>query len=553
MPDLSVLIPARNELFLSRTIDELVKNIRGDTEIIAVLDGEWAYPPVEDYPNVTLIYCAQSIGQRAATNRAAALSSAKYVMKLDAHCATDEGFDVKMMEIMQPDMTAVPIMRNLHAFDWVCKNGHRRYQSPSGVCKECGEPTEMDVVWIPKKSPSSTSYCFDRTLHFQYFAEYKKRPEGQGPLSETMSLQGSCFMMERQRYLDLNINDETWGSWGNQGTEVACKSWLSGGRVVCNHNTWYAHLFRTQPGFNFPYPQRGSQVEHARQCSRDLFLNNKWDKQVRPLSWLVEKFWPITHTERRPGWTQEDLDQIKAVQLAVPAVNTKPTKGVLYYTDNMLDEKIMLACQNQLHKAVNGCKIVSVSLQPINFGENIVLPLERGYLTMFKQILAGLEILDTDIVFFAEHDVLYHSSHFCFLPTDPNIYYYNENVWKLRLSDGHALHHDCQQTSGLCAYRNLLIEHYRKRVAIVEQNGYSSKIGFEPGTHSRPERIDDYGAESWWSDYPNVDIRHDKNLTPSRWSKDQFRNQKYTEGWSEGDSVPGWGLGLDISASVRGS
>lgn len=219
------------------------------------------------------------------------------------------------------------------------------------------------------------------------------------------------------------------------------------------------------------------------------------------------------------------------------------TKGIVYYTDNLLDSKILTACQNKLLESANGIPIISVSLKPLDFGtKNIVLPLERGYLTMFKQILRGLEELDTDIVFFCEHDVMYHPSHFEFTPEKEDIFYYNTNVWKVRLEDGHALHYDCQQTSGLCAYRKLLLEHYYKRVKIVEETGFSRKMGFEPGTHKRNERVDDYRAKSWISEYPNIDIRHDKNLTPSRWNKEQFRNQKYTEGWIEGDSVPGWGV-----------
>ena len=51
---------------------------------------------------------------------------------------------------------------------------------------------------------------------------------------------------------------------------------------------------------------------------------------------------------------------------------------------------------------------------------------------MFKQILAGLEALDTDIVFFCEHDVLYYPSHFDFRPLKKDVIYYNTNVWKVR-------------------------------------------------------------------------------------------------------------------------
>ena len=67
-------------------------------------------------------------------------------------------------------------------------------------------------------------------------------------------------------------------------------------------------------------------------------------------------------------------------------------------------------------------------------------------------------------------------------------------------------------------------------------------MGFEPGTHNRDERVDDYRSESWMSAFPNVDIRHGDNLTPNRWLKSEFRNQKYTRGWQESSEVPGWGV-----------
>jgi glycosyltransferase involved in cell wall biosynthesis len=305
---LSIIIPARNEMFLGKTIEDLLKNIEGKTEIIVVLDGY--NTPIPQIPNdkrVIILGYHESIGQREATNQAVKLSKSKYIMKVDAHCAFDKGFDVKMMREMRDDWTMVPVMRNLHVFNWICPDGHSRYQSPSGVCRECGKETKMDVVWIAKTNPQSTSYCFDSEPHFQYFNEFKKRPEGRGEITETMSLQGSCFMCTREKYLELNLSDnETFGSWGSQGIEVACKTWLSGGRVVVNHKTWYAHMFRTQGGdFSFPYAQSGSQVERAKKQAKELFFNNKWEKQIRPLSWLLERFWPV------PGWTEEQLKELK--------------------------------------------------------------------------------------------------------------------------------------------------------------------------------------------------------------------------------------------------
>lgn len=524
---LSVLIPARNEEFLSYTVIDILSHIEADTEIICVLDGNWPSTSIPDDPRITLIYHPISIGQRAATNEAAKIASGKYIMKLDAHCAVCQGFDRILLNDMQDDWTMVPIMKNLHVFDWVCDCGHRIYQGPhpSG-CPVCGNKMEKEIVWIAKDSPNSKAYCFDSSPHFQYFREFNKRPEGKGDLTETMSLQGSCFMMSRGRFFDLEICDESWGSWGSQGIEVACKSWLAGGRVIVNHKVWYAHMFRTQPGFRHPYPLSQGQVDRAKDKAKELFFENKWDKQIKPLSWLVEKFWPV------PSWTEDDLAKIKSFNIK--------RKGIIYYTDNRLDSKLLEVCQNQILQSINGHKLVSVSLRPIEFGKNIVLNLERGYLTMFKQILAGLEDCQADIVFLAEHDVLYHPSHFVFDPPDPSKIYYNVNVWHLRLSDGHALYYTAKRLSQLCAYRDVLMDHYRKRIERVEKEGFSRKMGFEPGSHNRAERIDDLKSETWQSEFPNIDIKHGKNLTPARWRKEDFRDQKNCQNWLEADSVPHW-------------
>lgn len=325
--DLSILIPARNEMFLTRTIEDILKNIEADTEVITVLDGAWANPPIPQNEQVNVIYVPKSIGQRAATNLACKLSKAKYVMKLDAHCAFDKGFDRKMIEafkITGDNTTMVPIMRNLWAFDWKClKCGKRWYQGPTPTkCQEknyknTGKPCDgtkfvRKMMWVGKHNPQSTSYCFDASPHFQYFEDYKHRPKYENDkkekgLTETMSLQGSCWMLTRDKYWELNVCDENFGSWGSQGIEVASKTWLSGGQVLVNHNTWYAHMFRTQGGdFSFPYPISRRDQEKAKQFAKDLFFNNNWDKQKRPLSWLVEKFWPVK------GWAEEDLQKLKA-------------------------------------------------------------------------------------------------------------------------------------------------------------------------------------------------------------------------------------------------
>jgi len=305
-------------MFLARTIEDILERVQADTEVIVVMDGEWAEPLIPQNDRVNVIKFSKSIGQRASTNLAAKLSKAKYVMKVDAHCSFEQGFDSKMLEAFEKagdKVTMVPIMRNLWAFDWKCFHcGWKKYQGPTPEkCEHCGKADKIrkKMIWKGKDNPQSSSYCFDPSPKFQYFNEWKKNPsyikdkEEKG-LTETMSLQGSCWMLTRDKYWDLKVCDEKFGSWGSQGIEVAIKTWLSGGRVLVNHRTWYGHMFRTQGGdFSFPYSISGGDQKKAKDYARDLLFNNKWEKQVRPLSWLVEKFWPVK------GWTDTDLKKLK--------------------------------------------------------------------------------------------------------------------------------------------------------------------------------------------------------------------------------------------------
>ena len=726
--ELSVLIPARNEEFLGKTVEDVLKHSKANTEIIVILEGYLPNPPLVFDPRITVIYNPTPVGQREATNQAAKIARGKYVMKLDAHCAVDDGFDVKMLEAFKKvgdDVTMLPTMKNLHVFDWVCPNGHRRYQGLSGVCSECGQPTKKDIVWIPKKSPNTFTFRFDKTLHFQYHGELAKDPEnlrgvpigfafsfdtarispsvikfltdlasshrltcfsnhswfrqnvssdamcfssidhsgsigttkvetitnesqmkgitatsiitnmidnGNIPtpaswnrsnqpsidnsmcqliisqvgestipvffnssspipttrglvnadvikeltnilggefiynektrsfhngiitfepiydksLRETMSIQGSCFMLTKENYFKWDVcNQEQFHSWGQQGVEVACKTWLYGGRVVSNLNTWHAHMFRTKGGdFGFPYRNPQSKVIENRERSKELFVKDNLPNAVRKFQWLLDKFNP-------PDWGL--------------------SKGIIYYTDCQLDEKIAKPVRDQLLEISQDKKIdiVSSSLKKMDFGvKNIHFPsLKRGYLAMFKQIMAALENSRDDIIFFCEHDVLYHPSHFDFTPPDKNTFYYNTNVWRVRLSDGHSLRTtDCKQLSGLCVYRETALIHFRERFKMAEEkykelvinedetefNRWIRQCGFEPMTHNRIQWENTFKLGSWESEIPNIDIKHNNNATGERWRKDQYRNQKWVEGWTESENIlPGWGNIISILNLMR--
>ena len=584
MADLTVLIPSRNERWLNQTVADVLAHMTRDTEIIVVLDGAWPDEPLPQDPHVNVVFQPVSIGQRAATNLAARLSTAPFLMKLDAHCAVAPGFDDVLITTaaeLSPETIQVPAQYNLHCFNWKCDTcDWFDYQGPTPPkCPKCSSTVHHDLVWKIRPSRLTVSWRFDKQLHFQYWGAYKNRPEGQGDIIDVMSCLGACWFVSTTRYWAIGGLDEAHGSWGQMGTEIACKSWLSGGRLVCNKRTWFSHMFRTQGGdFGFPYPQSGRAVDRARKYSRHLWIDGHWPLAIHPLSWMIEKFAPV------PDWTELDTGADSAENRAqhratletavqpsetiVPELHvmpiipplapitwpatwpTPPSKGIIYYTDNQLDPTFASAVQNRLVRVSGGVlPIVAVGIKPFVWpaAKVIVLPLRRGFAAMFRQILAALEAQTTDVVFFCEHDVLYSPSHFTFTPLRRDIYYYNQAVWRVDAITGRAVTYLTKQTSGLCADRQLLIRHYRERIRRIEAEGghYQYKMGFEPGSHGRPQRVDDNGSEVWQSTVPNIDIRHEQSLTASRWSPTEFRSLRSCRGWTEADEVPGWGRTKD--------
>ena len=222
------------------------------------------------------------------------------------------------------------------------------------------------------------------------------------------------------------------------------------------------------------------------------------------------------------------------------------TTGVVYYTHRGHGD-IYDACRRQIDRGIGDMPLVCVSLEPIGWHTNIVLPLQSSILTMFKQQLAGLEAIKTDVVFFCEHDVLYHPCHFDFVPPQPNVYYFNSNFWAVDTQDGKALYYDgMKMTSGLVAYRDILVEHYTKKIAWVEEEGGTfsrRRMGFEPGKKISKGRIGDYEWAYYRSAFPNVDLKHCGNITRKRFALEDYRSRRQmAASWQVTDRVPYWGV-----------
>lgn len=96
---------------------------------------------------------------------------------------------------------------------------------------------------------------------------------------------------------------------------------------------------------------------------------------------------------------------------------------ILYLTHPGLDQKIHSLCHRYLYEAAGDLPVIEMWQNP---------EWELSGLSMYKQIQAGLEKVETKWVAIAEHDCIYSSEHFQFIPPDDEYFWYNQNSWLLQ-------------------------------------------------------------------------------------------------------------------------
>lgn len=293
MSKVSILIPARNERFLPQTIADLVAKAAADIEIIVVLDGYWPDPQLPDYDKLVIIHRGAPRGMRAGINAAAAIAKGDYLMKLDAHCMVAEGFD----EILKADC----------ADDWIVIPRRKRLDAENWCIQDVGKP---DVDYNYLSFPDNPADFGGPGLNGRIWtAKALERTDPKYDIDEELSFQGSCWFMPRDYFHYLELMDkENWGPFWNEAQEIGFKAWLSGGKVMRNKKTWYAHLHKGKKyGRGYRMDSRWAK-QGATYTNRWLREDKMWHKQKYPLTWLIEKFMPM------PGWPKNWRERIAQVQ-----------------------------------------------------------------------------------------------------------------------------------------------------------------------------------------------------------------------------------------------
>lgn len=214
----SIVIPSRNEPYTQKTVEDLLDKATGKIEIYVILDGAWLQKQkYSSDPRVNYVHRSHARGMRNAINTGVTLSRGKYILKSDAHCMFDRGFDEKLKADHKDRFIQIPRRYPLDPEKWaIQKRNDDKY--PIDVMR-----LNDDLQAIPTRERQNNA------------------------LIETWSFQGSCWFMTKDFYNELELLDEEkYGSFWQEAQEIAFKAQENNGKVIRNTKTWYAHYHKTK-------------------------------------------------------------------------------------------------------------------------------------------------------------------------------------------------------------------------------------------------------------------------------------------------------------------
>lgn len=301
---LSVVIPSRSDQWLQKTVDDLFNKAEDEVEVIVVYDGRWPDPILRDDPRLVQIHHGvihDNVGMRGSINAGVAVSKGEYLMILDEQCGVDQGYDVKLAADCRDNWVVIPRRWRLEPETWTLTKDSEGDKRP---------PIDYMYTEYPYVKP------FDKTQGL-HGAEWRQRYYDRLDIliDDTPTMQGSCYFLTR-RWWDKVIGelDSTYyGTFTMEAQEVSMKTWLTGGRVVVNKKTWYAHWHKGKKGkgyafTNEQYRRHQEGMEKGRLYAIEYWLNTRdfkydWD-------WFVTEKFPDM-----PGWSSDWKQRVEVDKL----------------------------------------------------------------------------------------------------------------------------------------------------------------------------------------------------------------------------------------------
>lgn len=215
---LSVIIPSYKDPLLNKTVENLLLQSQLDEdqlEIICVYDGYWANPVADK--RVKAVHLGRNRGMRDAINAGVAVSTGKFIMRVDEHQVFGPGYDQILTETCEPNWIVTPRRYFLDVVKWEIMD------------MPFVDTMDLKIVGEPPK-----------------FSGVDRKRVNDVMLEESAAMQGSCWLMPRKWWDEVigELQTKGYGPLIQDSHEMVFKIWKAGGRLMVNKNTWHAHKHR---------------------------------------------------------------------------------------------------------------------------------------------------------------------------------------------------------------------------------------------------------------------------------------------------------------------
>ncbi len=198
--------------------------------------------------------------------------------------------------------------------------------------------------------------------------------------------------------------------------------------------------------------------------------------------------------------------------------------------------------KQKLLEAADGSPIITISREPLDWGQNIIDTREYTISNIYFQLLQGAKAANTEFIAVAEDDTLYPKEHFQFRPPEDS-FAYNQNrfgvfrwsktptyFWKDRISN-----------STLVAPRKLAIQALEERFAKYPQGTPNGLTG-ELGRSNIEDKLGVKRQKAIWFQTEISVVRIDHELGIDRLSQSHRKGMGILRAYD----IPYWGKASDI-------
>ncbi len=207
--------------------------------------------------------------------------------------------------------------------------------------------------------------------------------------------------------------------------------------------------------------------------------------------------------------------------------------------------------QKTLLEAANGLPIISLSMEPMNLGINVLQDKPKSMSNIYWQILRGAKMATTEYIGIAESDTLYPAEHFLHKP-EKGTFSYNMTHWSLFTwtnQDNPIPTYNWRNRHGnysMIAERSLIIDALEERFR-KWPNGTPEKITGEMGRGmvERNLGITERKASEFYTTVPIINFNHDLGTDPLQ------RRHRKRLGYLRSYDVPYWGRAEELIKNFR--